>query len=163
MRRARGFGLIELMVVVATIGLLVSIALPKLQKHVRRAKQAQRSTQTRLIEDAARRYFDENGKWPTVDNASSKLSSSWNPVALTSSSTFDPSATEWKMLQVPLEGVSRFQYQLTGSAIRDAVSLVVVSRADLDGNGTYAVVTRTWTLTGTQWNVSEVVSGDLLE
>jgi len=62
-RQAAAFTLIELMIVIAIIGILAAIAYPSYQEHVRSAKRA--DAQTALLELAhfMERYYTANGRY----------------------------------------------------------------------------------------------------
>ncbi len=60
----RGFSLIELMTVVAIIGLLASIALPKYQALRKRAIAAEIVTNVRTLRLGAFQYNESSGVWP---------------------------------------------------------------------------------------------------
>ena len=54
-----GFTLIELMIVVAIIGVLASVAIPALDKYIRKAKTSEAKTFVKKIYDGARAYYLE--------------------------------------------------------------------------------------------------------
>ena len=67
--RNRGFTLIELMIVVAIIGILASIALPNFQKFQCRAKQTEAKTGLHLLTAAEEHFRAENDRYTTGNEA----------------------------------------------------------------------------------------------
>ncbi len=62
-RLQRGFTLIELMIVVAIIGILAAIAIPDFMKFQARAKQSEAKTNLKAFFVAAKSYFSENNNY----------------------------------------------------------------------------------------------------
>ncbi len=59
LKKAKGFTLIELMIVVAILGILAAIAIPALSKYMRRAKTSEAKVQIAKMFDGASAYFTE--------------------------------------------------------------------------------------------------------
>ena len=72
MTKQKGFTLIELMVVVAVIGVLSAIAIPQYQNYVARAQVAEGFSLLASGKMAVAEYYNENGSFPT-DNATARL------------------------------------------------------------------------------------------
>ena len=63
-RRAAGFTLVELMVVLAVVALLISIVVPDYVGRVRRAEEAVLKENLMLVRDALDKHYADVGKYP---------------------------------------------------------------------------------------------------
>lgn len=70
---ARGFSLIELMVVIVIIGLLVSIIAPRFMDAPGKAKQVKAKATIEALESALKMYKLDNGAYPTTEQGLSAL------------------------------------------------------------------------------------------
>ncbi|MFM0374542.1 prepilin-type N-terminal cleavage/methylation domain-containing protein [Paraburkholderia aspalathi] len=72
-RRFRAFTLIELVVVMAIIGLLLTIALPRYMHSIERGKEQVRQQNVAVMRDAIDKYYGDNGQYPdTLDELVTK-------------------------------------------------------------------------------------------
>ncbi len=79
MRRNRGFTLIELMIVVAIVGILASVAFPSYVESVRKSNRADAKSTMLQVASQEERYYTENNVYGTVTaigNAASPVRSS---------------------------------------------------------------------------------------
>lgn len=68
-RPSKAFTLVELMIVVAILGILAAIVLPELQGHTQQAKEAAAKDNLRIFRTAIERYaLDHNGVAPGYSN-----------------------------------------------------------------------------------------------
>ena len=129
----RGFTLIELMVSVAIVGLLASVAAPVLTRATLRSRAAERLTIMRAIADAVTDTVSiqqriPGGRWEGVQNPAA--------VPGTSKRTFDWTASGWPALSMVVIGDTYYSYWFL--ADEDAVegtTLTVTAVGDLDGDG----------------------------
>jgi len=69
-RNAKGFTLIEIIVVIAVIAILAAILAPQIAKHIRDAKVAKARADVNTIAAAIGDFYKDTGRWPTANNAS---------------------------------------------------------------------------------------------
>jgi general secretion pathway protein G len=73
MRRPRGFTLIELVVVMAIIGLLLTLAAPRYINSIESGKERVRQQNVAVMRNAIDQYYGDNGQYPeTLDELVAK-------------------------------------------------------------------------------------------
>jgi len=66
MKRKKGFTIIELIVVMAIIGVLVLLAMPKFMGYTEKAKLTQIKSDIKQVENASERYYIDKNDWPRL-------------------------------------------------------------------------------------------------
>jgi len=140
MMRSRGFTLVEIMAVVAIIGVLSSVALPELGRASLRARAAERRAIMVSIAQSVSDHTLTVGKLPAAG-----IHAGWNPAGAptTGRRPFDKSAAVWNQLALMIDGNVYYSYKfdVDPDAALDPVThnavpaLDVNATGDLDGDG----------------------------
>jgi type IV pilus assembly protein PilA len=146
----RGFTLIELMIVVAIIGILAAVAIPAFMDYMKRSKKTEASLQLNKVGKNAKRVYSETSAYvvgtaaqlpikPGTGGCCGGLGASPNHcLAVPASFAGD---TVWKNLDFQIDEDSLFYYDYTGAA----TTFTSKATGDLDCDGTEI----TYTLNGT--------------
>jgi prepilin-type N-terminal cleavage/methylation domain-containing protein len=165
--KSRGFTLVELMISVAIVGVLATMALPAFDKALLRAKAAERRTVMLRIKQAVNDYYLRNGTTLPPGYAS-PLDSGNNPPSAPSPAkralaTDLPRWNEYfsapgggSSLPAEIEGGVYYSYKFIVRETPAAGSITVIASGDLDGDGVISYKQIVFTrMTGTYQLTSE--------
>ena len=137
----QGFTLIELMIVVAIIGILAAVAIPAFMKYIKKSKSSEaRSFLTKLRADLENHLL-EHGALPPPAGPTPPLGACCRPGNDDGKCAPDPALWDhptWRALHFSIDDPHRYSYQVVteGGAI-----YAVRAYGDLDCDGAYATFT----------------------
>ena len=154
MRKVRAFTLIELMIVVAIVGVLAAVAIPSFIKYTRRSKTTEALMNIRKMYDGAVAYYvgehaDRNGsiqnrQFPTNAPAVPALS----VITANAGTKYQSQPTEWKQggwvaLDFMVQDPQYFSYAYTSSGVFTTATSSMTAQGDFNGNSIYSTFQRT--------------------
>ena len=153
MQNRKGFTLIELMIVVAIIGILAAIAIPAFIKYVKQSKVSEAGLNLKTLADGATAYYEADHytntgtpvsekMFPTNDGAFATPAQKLQPAAIPAGTKAPVDQTNWnaepwKSLKFVVAKPHYFRYRYQPSNASNAGdSFSTRGEADLDADGT---------------------------
>ena len=143
-----GFTLIELMIVVAIIGILAAVAIPAFMEYMRKGKRSEADIALNRIGKSGKAFYVENSAYPTV--AAGPLPGADS--CTQSGKMFAVSAATWtggfNSLEFVMEEPHRFDFTFTPGATDQTYSAIAHADLDCDGAGASTVTLSANTVNG---------------
>ena len=143
----KGFTLIELMIVVAIIGILAAVAIPAFMDYMKKSKKTEAALQLNKIAKNSKSYFITNAKFVTTTSDDQPATF---PCGAKQQGTW--SDATWMELDFQIDEPGLFQYKYTGGSS----SATATAMGDLDCDTTK--ISYTLTLTSPNGNPTASIS-----
>ena len=151
-RLLRGFTLIELMIVVAIIGILAAVAIPAFMDYMKKSKKTEAALQLNKISKNDKTYFITNASFVTTNGANPFTGSACGGPNGHFATVAWGALAGWKDLDFQIDEPNLFAYTYTGGS----ASATAIAVGDLDCDTT--MITYTLSLTSPGGNPAAVLT-----
>lgn len=183
-RSQKGFTLIELMIVVAIIGILAAVAIPAFLKFIRKSKTSEAGINIKAIGDGSVSWFDAEHSNSSGDPLAKHFPNTLSPTGTGDTGAEVPTtapcqggtplytknstrweAEPWKSIKFGINKAHYFRYQYDPASVGTAANFTVWARANLDCDGTESTYSVRATVNGTTGEVerTNVIVTEALE
>ena len=151
---AKAFTLIELMIVVAIIGILAAVAIPAFMKYIRRSKTVEATMNLRKIFDSSVSYYEAEhatsdgqivarqfpttNTWSPTTNCGTATGGKCNPA--TEAAAWRTAT--WAALNFSVDDPFYYSYQFRSAGTGSSATFSAEAQGDLDGDSTYSLFRR---------------------
>ncbi len=145
----KGFTLIELMIVVAILGILAAVAIPAFLKYIKRSKTSEAEMNIRKMYDSSVSYFSTEYSSSAGAIISPRFPSTAGPTPLLANigsnkvqTDFTGASATWVSLNFGLTDPHYYAYQYNSAGTENASQFTASAFGDLDNDSTYSTFVR---------------------
>jgi type IV pilus assembly protein PilA len=156
-RASKGFTLIELMIVVAIIGILAAVAVPAFMKYMKRARTTEAPPNLTKLLVGAKGYFERGAVVDRVGVVQPHIFPVTVPLTPTATCCGQPgdrchasvwTDLTWSAVGFEISDPHYFQYRFQSTGVGSGASFTAGAHADLDCDGDMSTYERTATVDG---------------